>query len=697
MQSQSVSGPGSHILVVDDDAFLRATIRAALEVEGIAVEEAAGGEAGVLAFTTELPSLVLLDVDMPDLDGLSACQRMRTVAGGGEIPIVILTGHTDMATIDSAMEAGASDFLSKPLSISLLRQRVMTLLRAAETSRELRSTFGELRRSARNLEHSTALARVGLWEWDEGMDGVALSAHAIELLGASTASPSVADFVARTVHPDDRAQFEKRITKLGETGGHTQFTHRLLRADGAVLEVEHRVEVSTDPSGMTSIWGTFQDITERRRAEEVARRLSYFDALTGVANQHTLEAHLKRSIASSDDKSVALLVLDLDRFHRINDSLGRHAGDDLLREMALRLRRLSEKDEGGSIAVARPGGNEFAIPLADIDDPREAALLARRVLGVIGEPVRVAGHELTMSGTIGIALYPDDAADAEELMQNAGTALKAAKKSGPGNVRFFGESLNRATAERMVLEAQLREALDAGEIRPYFQAKFDGRTGAVVGAEALARWTKRDGTKVPPAEFIPIAEEMGLIGRLGTAILDATCASLREWIDAGLTPVPISVNVSSAESNTDLVESATELVERHGIEARLIEFEITESVSMKEDTRTALTELSARGFTLSLDDFGTGYSCLAYLDQLPFTTLKIDRSFVLKIDEDGGPVVTAIVAMAKALGFKVVAEGAETESQIEFLRAIGCDQFQAFYFALPVPPIEFAKFLREPS
>jgi diguanylate cyclase (GGDEF)-like protein len=415
-----------------------------------------------------------------------------------------------------------------------------------------------------------------------------------------------------------------------------------------------------------------------------------------LPNRTLLGDHLKQAIvqAQRDQNKMALLFIDLDHFKHINDSLGHHVGDHLLRAVA---RRLKHAIRGGD-RLARLGGDEFVLTLPGLTADHDAARIAQKVLDTLRQPFAVGGHELHVSGSIGISMYPADGADTEALTRAADIAMYHAKEKGRSNYQYFTVGLNQAVQHRLKLASQLRHALAHGELSVQYQPQIDMATGRIFAAEALVRWRQPNGF-VPPSEFIPIAEETGLIIQLGEWVLQTACAQLRRWRDAGYTDMKIAVNLSARQiAQRGFVESVARALHESGLPPSALDLEITESLLMHptEDNLAPLTRLSEMGVQLSVDDFGIGYSSLSYLKRFPINTLKIDQSFVRGIDrdQDDMTIVAAIIAMAQSLRLNVIAEGVETAAQGMFLREHGCSLAQGYYYSKPMPAEAVSEFLR---
>jgi predicted signal transduction protein with EAL and GGDEF domain len=491
-----------------------------------------------------------------------------------------------------------------------------------------------------------------------------------------------------------------------------------LRPNGQSRTVRVEAEVDRNDNGRAvTVHGVVHDVTERRLAEDQIRRLANFDSLTGLPNRRFFRDQFNESLAraAANGTQVAVLFIDVDRFKQINDTLGHDAGDQLLRELAVRLYAavrdtdtvarvddvaedpLEEQSQFGC-SVARLGGDEFTVLLTDLCDATVAERIAPRLLDALRQPVTCAGQEVVATVSIGMALYPIDGTDVDTLVRKADIAMYAVKETGRNGWRVFEASMQTVSADRWRLEVALHHALARNELVLHFQPKIDVTAGAVVGAEALMRW-QRDGELIPPAKFISVAEESGLIVPITEWAINEVCRQLVAWRQAGVEPVPVSINISSRHvQRADLSAPVRAALVATGVDAGLLELELTESVLMQniDSAGPLLLALKQMGVALSIDDFGTGYSSLSYLKRLPIDTLKIDRSFVrdLEASSDNAAIVAAIIAMSRSLRLRVVAEGVETVGQMRRLADQGCVLQQGWLFAKALPAHEFVEYLR---
>lgn len=445
------------------------------------------------------------------------------------------------------------------------------------------------------------------------------------------------------------------------------------------------------------IFGLITDITEAKERERKIEQLAYFDPLTDLANRSLLRDKLEQATMFSQrsQRKFALLFLDLDRFKHVNDTYNHPLGDQVLQEVAQRIRQVVRRSD----VVSRFGGDEFVIGLVEPKRIEDVALVAEKLLDIVSRPLVFDDKTVHITTSIGISVFPDDASSVDELIRNADLAMYQAKEEGRARYNYFTETLNDRVRRQREIERQMRQALELDEFVLYYQPKVDGHTGRIVGAEALIRWQSPAMGFVSPADFIPLAEETGMIVPIGEWVLKQASRQIRDWKKQGLPLVPVAVNVSGAQLHHPEFKSQLEkMLARSDMTSEWLELEITESTLMRdvELTIALLHELCGMGFQLSVDDFGTGYSSFSYLSRFPIHTLKIDQSFVRDLPQkrSSAAIVNAITGMAKNLGLKTVAEGVETREQAEYLTQQGCDQLQGYFYSRPIAAVEFSALLK---
>jgi diguanylate cyclase (GGDEF)-like protein/PAS domain S-box-containing protein len=471
----------------------------------------------------------------------------------------------------------------------------------------------------------------------------------------------------------------------------------LVRRDGCESAIEDSAAPIHNRDGrVAGAVIVFHDVSESRAMVRKMAHLAHHDFLTGLPNRVLLTERLAQAIglARRRGKQVALLFVDLDYFKHINDSLGHAVGDLVLQSAALRLSACVRTTD----TVCRQGGDEFVILLAEIEQPQDAALVAEKLLVALAEPQMIGQHEIHVTLSIGISVYPDDGIDTDTVMQNADTAMYHAKASGRNNYQFFTAGMNSHAVRRLFVETGLRRALRQSEFRLHYQPQIDLASGTMTGTEALIRWLDPALGLVEPEQFVPIAEECGLIVPIGRWVLREACRQVQSWLNSGLHAVPVAVNISALEfRHKGFVEGLALILKETGLAPRYLELELTENIIMQDTESSALVlaALKAMGVQLAIDDFGTGYSSLGYLKRFPIDTLKIDQSFVrdLATDADDATIVSAVIGMGRNLKQRVIAEGVETQEQLAFLRTQRCDEGQGFLFNRPLPAEDFARLL----
>ncbi len=686
------------LLIVDDDEVTRMLACAALEEAGFVVIEAADGEAGLEVFAREQPDLILLDVMMPGLDGFATCRRLR--ASGAHVPVIMLTGLEDTASIERAYDSGATDFISKPINWTLLRHRVRYALRAA-------AAVDELVRSERNLSAAQQIARIGSWEWEVDSDHCQRSDTYCALFGESPESfgAGMSALVERVYAPD-RARVCEAIEGV-RRGQRYSLEYRIARPDGLVCTaLEVAVPLIDGAGRVTRVQGTLQDVSERVNAERRIRQLAYFDDLTGLPNRAHFREALQSALMREGSRGghCAVVLINVNRFKRINETLGQDAADQVLQVLAIRLGRgYGSVDHEGpgpqsldAPRMARLSADNFGFFLEDAFGREEVEAEARELLRRAGEPVKLGAQSLTLTLSAGMAFFPEHGQSAEALLKSAEMALGALRRRGEFDaIQGYTERMRVDAIAQLTMESALRHAVAQGDFDLVYQPKVNADHQRIVGGEALIRWTHPESGPIGPDVFIPLVEEMGLIGQLGQWVLTRACEDMTRWREAGLTLAPISVNLSASQfGRQDLLEQIQSTLSKHGIDPTLIELEVTESALMRDTGATAdlLKKLHGMGLALAVDDFGTGYSSLAYLKRFAVNTLKIDRSFVQDCDgENYDPaIVRAIIAMARSLGIALVAEGVETVAQSKVLQSEGCSVMQGYLFARPMSAEAFA-------
>ncbi len=636
---------------------------------------------------------ILVDLYLPDSRGIATFDGIFRAAPN--IPILLLIDPQHEETAKLAVQCGAQDYLLKDrLDAYLLPKIIGSMIERAAYAEAL---FEEKERA------QVTLNSIGDAVVSTDVDGrvTYLNVVAEDLTGWSRneAAGHPLEDVLRIIDATTR-QAMQNTTMLAIRADKALALPPncvLIRRDGLEAAIEDSTAPIHDRRGaVTGAVMVFHDVSMARAMTRKMTHLAQHDSLTNLPNRVLLGDRLREAIILSGrhQRKLSVLFLDLDRFKHINDSMGHVAGDRLLQSVARRLFSCVRSSD----TVGRQGGDEFVVLLWEVRRAEDAATTAAKILEALREPHLIDGHELYVSGSIGIVTYPDDGTDAETLMKKADLAMYHAKETGRDSYQFFKPAMNARAVERQSLEDSLRYAIERRELVLHYQAKVDLKSGGIIGAEALIRWRHPQRGLVPPGQFVTIAEDCGLIVPIGRWVLREACRQARAWQTAGLPPLCVAINISPVELRAPgFVAGVRTILKETGLEPRYLELELTETVLIEDSRSVAdvLEELKDIGVLLALDDFGTGYSSLSHLKRFPIDTLKIDQSFVrdLTVDEDDAGIVTAVIGMGKSLHMRVVAEGVETREQLEILQEHGCPQGQGFYFCRPVPAEEFGHLL----
>ena len=699
-------GGRARVLITDDDPQVRDVLFALLS-EQYECRAASSAEEALALVGAEEFQLVLSDIRMGGLSGLDMLPRLAELAP--DTVIIMISGEQTIESAIRALRAGAFDYVTKPFDL----EHVEAAVRRALEHHALRAAKGYYESFLEEIVHerTAELHRMNR-TLHTLIEASPLAIFALDAAGrvkmCNPAAERAFGWGAQEIHDaplsvlaDGGAEQTWDGIASGEPAEGLET--RCRRRDGAPADVNVWAaalgDEAAEPGGAAGRVVIVADVTERKKAEARINYLAYHDTLTGLPNRLLFEERLAQSLdgARREGRALAVMFVALDRFKQYNDTLGHAAGDQLLRAVGERLLRLAP--EGGG-ALARFGGDEFSLLLTAAGGAACVAAAAREIQQILQPPFRVDGHELYVTVSIGIGLYPDDGEDAQSVLKNAGAALYRAKQQGGDNYQFYAADMNEHALKRLSLGNSLRRALESGEFVLHYQPQYGADASRVVGAEALVRWQHPELGLVPPAEFIPLAEDTGLIAPVGEWVLRTALAQNRSWQEAGLAPAPVSVNLSLRQfQQPDLLEVVSGALAESGLDPRYLELELTESSVMKDAARAVATlrELKGMGVSVAVDDFGSGYSSLSHLKHLPIDVLKIDKSFVRDMTEDpnDAAIVMAVVTLAHSLGLKVVAEGVETEEQLRFLRLLRCDAVQGYLLSRPLPAGDFERLLRE--
>jgi len=671
----------------------RMVLRRLMARQGYVVLEADNGREALEQVRRSRPDLVLMDVMMPELDGYAACVELRRDDGDDSLPIIMLTGADELESIERAFNAGATDFITKPINWALLSERVRYALRTGQLNRELRrSRLREL--SVRRI------AGLGDWEWNLADSVLSWSAEFESITGLPQQQVSGIDQLLAHAHPDDQRRLLTALQLVSEFGARLDLEFRLLHAEREhVLRLVGERGSQGDEAAV--VFGVFQDVTQTRRAEAMADFLALHDDVTGLGNRRLFLNQLAQQLGQGQGQGQgqsALLVgaIDVSRFARYNESLGRLAADKLLAAFGQRLSDFLH-NLGGSL-LARIDGDEFGVCFA-IDHIDAAGQRFGQLLHSLQAPFRVEGQDLFLSCSAGFSLFPAHGAEPEALLLKAQEAQRLARKQGRP---FLGFEPDAAGTQRQLqefeLERDLYQALERGQFFLVYQPQMDFARNRITGAEALLRWRHPQRGVIPPMRFIGLLEETGLINEVGAWVLQQTCKQVAQWQRSGL-EVRVGVNLSPRQFlQRDLCAQVQQALAAAAVDPKLIELEITESLAMQEVGHTIglLQQLRALGLKIAIDDFGVGHSSLEYLLRFPIDVIKVDRAFVSHITSRVGDraIVRAITVLAQSLGLSVIAEGVETQRQCDFLEALGVAQVQGYLIGKPMPAEQFEQLAR---
>ncbi|MDX1980930.1 MAG: EAL domain-containing protein [Bryobacteraceae bacterium] len=685
----------NRLLVVDDELMNRDMLSRRLERAGYAVDVAADAREALERLEDDQIELILLDSMMPGMSGVDLLRLLRGTYTQAELPIIMVTALSDSTRVVEALNLGANDYITKPIDFSVALARIQSQIARKRAEDSVRDSEQRYALAARGSTD-------GLWDWDLTTNRLFLSERWKQMLALadSDMGPDPAGWMAR-IHPADRPAFQNELDALRRPGGPAQFSgeYRLLHASGAYRWMLTRGFVLRDQEGnAVRMSGSQTDITTSRA----------FDSLTGLPNRVFFTDRLENAIARAAGGAApyAVLFLDMDRFKVVNDSLGHQAGDRLLVELANRLLQAMESaapalPSGAAYVIARLGGDEFAILVEGAGDAAVMRPLAERIEGAVREPFTLENRELFASISIGIALGAPEYSNAAEVLRDADTAMYRAKSLGRSRWAIFDSEMRAMAVARMEMESDLRHAIGRDELRLYYQPKVELGNNRVVGFEALLRWQHPTRGLIPPLQFIPLAEETGLIVPIGAWVIREACIMLRRWQKEFpfVPPLEMSVNLSVRQFwQNNLVGQVADALAETGLDPECLQLEVTESVFVQEPVAAAsvLAELKGLGVGLKLDDFGTGYSSLSYLSQLPCDSLKIDKSFVNQMctDISCSEIIRTVVQLANSLGKQVIAEGIETEAQAELLKSLGCGFGQGYLFSKPMAAEKATAYLK---
>jgi diguanylate cyclase (GGDEF)-like protein/PAS domain S-box-containing protein len=695
------------LLIVDDEPLIRSGLRLLLDAPGRSIQECGTGAEAIALLKNQDISLVLLDINLPDISGL---EILEWIARQEISTSVILVSGDD--SIDSAIKAlrhGAVEFVRKPHNIEDVRHKVNTALHHRRLERNNAMMMARLEQSERLhrflVENSPdiiyTLDQSGCFTFINGRVESLLGFTREELIGCPYFAIVHDEDLDRAIYAFNERRTDHRATtnveirlKCKKDNAYRLFEDRhvvtMLSAVG--IYDSGRAEGAEPPmKRYLGTYGVARDITDRKVAEETISFQALHDQLTQLPNRRLFKDRLDLAItqAKRNGGVLAVMYIDLDRFKLVNDTHGHAEGDELLRNVALRLRGCMRAGD----TLARQGGDEFTVLLPDLYSAENVSIIANKIMDDFRTPFLVMGSEFRATASIGIAIYPRDGETSDILLRNADIAMYKVKANGKNGFQFFSPEMNAFYQDRIVLENELRQAVKNGEFELHFQPQVSMRNRRVVGLEALIRWRHPLHGLLNPGGFIELAEETGLIDAITDWVLTEACKNLATWRSMGFVDLRVAVNISPMEfERADAVERILSIIDRHGIPAELMEIEITENLLLSDAAGVIdkMRQLRERGMRISIDDFGTRYSSLNYLRRFPISSIKIDQSFVRDLSEKQGasPIINAIVGIARGFNLHLVAEGIETDYQLQVLRNLGCDEMQGFLFSRPVPAAE---------
>lgn len=696
------------ILIVDDDPVALKSLKDLLIIRGYNANTAIGGQEAICQLDQNIFDLVLLDLHMPYVNGHDVMAHIRTQ--NINTSVIVVSGETSFEAAKNACTQGAYDFLRKPYTTDELVLTINNALKEKHLQKQNLLMQQQMAESERLHRYLVNTSPDIIYILDQEGHFSFINERIESLLGYSK-EELIGKHYSLLVHQDDMEQAkyvfnERRI-------GNRASKNIELRLKCKDNSSDRHFHTRTLPIELSSIgmyngknnrnknylgtYGVARDVTERKQAEATINFQAYHDLLTKLPNRALLHDRLSLAIsqAKRDNEKLAVMFLDLDRFKNINDSLGHMIGDELLQQVSTRLKECIREGD----TLARFGGDEFTLLLPRIThEHKDATMLAEKITGALRRPFLIDGHELYVSTSIGIALYPQDGTQIDSLIKHADIAMYHVKGQGKNGYQFYSSEMNAPYFEKLSLETGIHKALDNNEFKLLYQPQINLRSGEVVGVEALLRWEHPEHGTISPCEFIPFAEESGMIVDIGHWVIRSAAAELDRWQRSGLPPIRMAINVCARQlMEPDIVDYIISTLKEYNLSGHSFEVEITENVIMDDmdSIIRKLNALSSYGISIAIDDFGTGYSSLSYLHKLPIQTLKIDRAFLKesRINKDDNTIINTIVAMAKGLDLNVIAEGVETHAQLDYLREIDCNEAQGFLFGKPLPPEVIAQLL----
>jgi diguanylate cyclase (GGDEF)-like protein/PAS domain S-box-containing protein len=684
------------VLLVEDATGVARLVERLVVKAGFAVHRVASGQEALDWLKSQEPTLMLLDFTLPDMTGRDVVERLQ--AQGRSVPFIIITGNGDERVAVAMMKLGALDYVIKDEAfLTLLPTVVIQACDRLDMQRRLavaETRLGEheehLRKLSRAIEQSPSMLMItdanGSIEYVNPAFSQVTGYAAAEVIGKP------ASLLNSNNHQTD---FYRDLWETIRQGSDWRGEFFNRRKDGAYYWERAAISPVKDGAGrITHFLKVAEDVTARKSADETIHSLTYYDSLTGLPNQILFRDRLGQALAGAQRsrEKVAVAVVDIDQFQRINNAFAHGFGDKVLKECARRLTECLRRED----TVARFWGDSFLLALPHLHGEQDAAQIAYKILAAFAPAIRIDHREIFLTVSLGLALFPHDGTTVDILLKNAETALGRSKESGPSSFQLYTPNMNRRISEGLMLQGDLRRALEREEFVLYYQPQLDTASRRVIGAEALVRWQHPVLGLLTPDSFIGLAEETNLICPLGDWVIEEGCRQLRAWLDTGLGDFQLSLNLSPRQFQTSsFLETIARCVENYNLDPSCLVFEITETLIMKntEEAARTLGVMKERGYAIALDDFGTGYSSLSYLQKFSFDIIKIDKSFVMnsEINPQNAAICRTIIAMAHSLGMQVQAEGVEKLEHDLFLRENGCDMMQGYFFSRPIPAAEFSQ------
>jgi len=700
-----------NILIVDDDPLVLKSLRDLLAIRGLAADTAIGGREAIVCLDQMEYDLVLLDLQMPYVNGHDVMRHINRKQI--KTSVIVVSGETSFEAARDACSQGAYDFLRKPYATDELLITINNALNEINLEKQNRQITRQLRDSEHLHRYLVNTSPDIIYILDQDGYFTFINERIETLLGYSSRELTGKHY-SYLVHQDDieAARYVFNERRAGDRASRNVELRLKYKDDDS----KHVFDTRTLPIELSSIgmykdddrskkrtylgtYGVARDITERKRAEETINFQAYHDLLTNLPNRALLRDRLGVAIsqAKREKEMLAVMFLDLDRFKNINDTLGHVVGDELLQQVSARLKSCVREGD----TLARFGGDEFTLLLPKIGKGEgDISRIAQKINEVLRDPFIIDGNELYVSASIGISIYPRDGTDMETLIKHADIAMYHVKDTGKNNFKFYSSDMTTPYFQNLSLETGIHKALENDEFHLVYQPQINIKSGEIVGVEALLRWEHAEYGLISPAEFIPFAEETGMIVEIGHWVLHQACTELKRWRDAGLPEIRMSINMSARQlAEKKIVKYLADTLRDYRIPGHCLEIEITENTIMSDMDAMIhkLKELSKKGVNIAIDDFGTGYSSLSYLHKLPIHTLKVDRTFIREVNilQTGKSIINTIVAMVKGLGLNVIAEGVETQQQLDYLREIDCNEAQGFLFCKPLTADVVAQLLMQ--